>query len=105
MPASSTGPYLDRTTAASVSAILPQRDSGPITHIPLEKLWRILLVGHSQMSTTLLTKSIVSESMVFAIPMIKTDAQRERTLIQIAGFRDALKGVDRGPGKRSVAIQ
>ena len=36
---------------------------------------------------------------------IKTDAQRDRTLVQIAGFRHALKGVDRGARKRSVAIR
>src|SRR5437763_6990387 len=36
---------------------------------------------------------------------IKTDAQRDRTLVQIAGFRHALKGVDRGARRRSVAIR
>jgi HTH-type transcriptional regulator/antitoxin HigA len=37
--------------------------------------------------------------------MIKTNAQRDRTLVQIAGFKNALKGVDRGASKRSIAIR
>jgi DNA-binding transcriptional regulator YiaG len=37
--------------------------------------------------------------------MIKTDAQRDRTIVQIVGFRHALKGVDQGASKRSVALQ
>ena len=37
--------------------------------------------------------------------MIKTNAQRDRTLVRIAGFKNALKGVDRGATKRSIAIR
>ena len=38
--------------------------------------------------------------------MIKSDAQRDRTLTQIEGFRQALSKVDREkPGKRSMAIR
>jgi hypothetical protein len=38
--------------------------------------------------------------------MIKSDAQRDRTLIQIEGFRQALSKVDQEkPGKRSTAIR
>jgi HTH-type transcriptional regulator/antitoxin HigA len=38
--------------------------------------------------------------------MIKSDAQRERTMTQIEGFRQALaKGAQGGPGKRSAAIR
>jgi HTH-type transcriptional regulator/antitoxin HigA len=38
--------------------------------------------------------------------MIKSDAQRERTVAQIAGFRDALAKLESGkPGKRTVAIR
>ena len=37
--------------------------------------------------------------------MIKTNAQRERTLVQIAGFQRALNGVDHRASKRSIAIR
>lgn len=38
--------------------------------------------------------------------MIKSDAQRDRTLAQIAGFRRALANVEQEqPGKRSAAIR
>jgi HTH-type transcriptional regulator/antitoxin HigA len=38
--------------------------------------------------------------------MIKSDAQRERTVAQIAGFRDALAKLESGKlGKRTVAIR
>jgi HTH-type transcriptional regulator / antitoxin HigA len=38
--------------------------------------------------------------------MIKSDAQRERTMAQIEGFQQALAKVERKmPGKRSVAIR
>ena len=38
--------------------------------------------------------------------MIKSDAQRERTIAQIAGFRRALvKVAQEKPGKRSAAIR
>src|SRR5690349_17148581 len=38
--------------------------------------------------------------------MIKSDAQRERTIVQIDGFRQALKKVGgQKPGKRSAAIR
>jgi HTH-type transcriptional regulator/antitoxin HigA len=38
--------------------------------------------------------------------MIKSDAQRDRTLTQIEGFRQALSKVDRGkPSQRSTAIR
>ena len=38
--------------------------------------------------------------------MIKSDAQRDRTLAQIEGFRQALAKEERGkPGKRSTAIR
>jgi len=38
--------------------------------------------------------------------MIKSDAQRDRTEVQIAGFRRALaKVTQEGPGRRSAAIR
>jgi HTH-type transcriptional regulator/antitoxin HigA len=38
--------------------------------------------------------------------MIKSDAQRERTVAQIAGFRQALANVEReAPGKRAAAVR
>jgi HTH-type transcriptional regulator/antitoxin HigA len=38
--------------------------------------------------------------------MIKSDAQRERTVAQIAGFRQALAKVEReAPGKRAAAVR
>jgi HTH-type transcriptional regulator/antitoxin HigA len=38
--------------------------------------------------------------------MIKSDAQRERTVAQIAGFRQALAKVEQdAPGKRSAAVR
>ena len=37
--------------------------------------------------------------------MIKSDAQRDRTLAQIEGFRRALAKQQEKPGKRSVAIR
>jgi HTH-type transcriptional regulator/antitoxin HigA len=38
--------------------------------------------------------------------MIKSDAQRERTVAQIEGFRRALDTVDKGiPGKRSATVR
>ena len=38
--------------------------------------------------------------------MIKTDAQRERTLVQIEGFRSALAKTDQeASGKRATAIR
>ena len=37
--------------------------------------------------------------------MIKSDAQRERTVAQIDGFRRALAETARNPGRRSAAVQ
>jgi HTH-type transcriptional regulator/antitoxin HigA len=37
--------------------------------------------------------------------MIKSDAQRERTAVQIQGFRQALSKVDRETGKRAIAVR
>jgi HTH-type transcriptional regulator / antitoxin HigA len=37
--------------------------------------------------------------------MIKSDAQRERTLVQIEGFRKALAQAEETPGERSGAVR
>jgi HTH-type transcriptional regulator/antitoxin HigA len=37
--------------------------------------------------------------------MIKSDAQRDRTLTQIEGFRQALAKVEHTPGKRSATLR